>query len=67
MKNLMDLEERAIDAAQELVLILQEISDLHWEDGTVNPVYRASKATIDLLSEIETMIDCPINEIKCTL
>jgi hypothetical protein len=64
MENLLQLENKALDLAQDLAHVLQQISNLHWGNGEVNPDHRASDATIELLREIEIFIDAPISEIQ---
>lgn len=62
--ELSQLEDAAAKAAEGLAQALQRISDLHWQQESDGPVFRASRETLGLLKEIELRLATPIGEIE---
>jgi hypothetical protein len=63
--HLCDLQDAALEAADNLAQALQAISDLYWGNESDAPLFRASEETIDVLKSIELLLAVPIGEIEC--
>ena len=63
-QELQELEAAAWEAATRLDFCLRAISDLHWGQSGDAPLFRATKATLEGLREIETLLAVPIGEIE---
>ena len=63
--DLQNLQDDALEAAEELAHRLQAISDLYWGDGTDAPLFRAAEETMEVLKSIELLLAVPIGEIHC--
>ncbi|MGA1024125.1 MAG: hypothetical protein ACO3S8_05500 [Aquiluna sp.] len=63
-QELQELEAAAWEAATRLEFCLRAISDLHWGESGDVPQFRATKATLWRLQEIEVLLGGPIAEIE---
>lgn len=61
------LEDKAMDAAQDLAKALQALSDYHWKDEGINPVIRPVRGTMDLVKDIVATVMKPVKEIEAAL
>lgn len=64
---LLNLEKKALNATQDLAKALQELSDYHWGNETVNPVIRPKRGTMDVVKGIKATIMKLIREIEAAL
>ena len=62
--ELCNLQDAAMDAAEDLARKLQSISDLYWGSSSDAPLFRASQETLEAIRTIETLLAVPIGEIE---
>jgi hypothetical protein len=62
--DLCNLQDAALDAAENLAQSLQAISDLYWGSESDAPIFRASTETLEILKSIELLLAVPAGEIK---
>ena len=62
--QLLDLERKVIDAAQDLSKALEALSDFHWGNETISPIFRPERGTLDILDQVDVMIAAPSSEIR---
>jgi hypothetical protein len=62
--ELLNLESKVLDAAQDLSKALEALSDFHWGNETINPIFRPERGTLDVLDQVDAMIAAPSSEIR---
>lgn len=62
--ELLNLERQVLDAAQDLSKALEALSDFHWGNETLNPIFRPERGTLDILDQVDVMIAAPSSEIR---
>ena len=62
--ELLDLQDAALQQADELRAVLQNMSDMFWQNGDDEPIFRATTETLRALRAIEAMLATPIQEIE---
>jgi hypothetical protein len=62
--ELLALEIQVLDAAQDLTKALEALSDFHWGNETINPIFRPERGTLDVLDQVDAMIAAPSSEIR---
>ena len=65
--ELQQLQSEAIEAAIELEERLRDISNLLWGPEGEGPLFRATPEVLSMVSDIQTIIDAPVKEIKGTV
>ena len=62
--ELLTLERKVLDTAEDLTKALEALSNFHWGDETINPIFHTERGTLDVLNQVDVMIATPISEIR---